>query len=155
MTDKGTHDETYEIHGNGLETLGDGFDALGLARNRREEALRLVTSVFEADDGRCFRWYKTAGTNELSCYWDGKNQNVLWITNTEVHVLADEAIVRRPDRTTTWQKEAGKYIGWLLPGAVAGEGGARPKAEVATTLCPETFLHIPAGSECPDCLVIH
>lgn len=50
---------------------------------------------------------------------------MLWVTSAEVHVVSDEDRVALPDRPLTWQKENGAYVGWLLPGAVAGTGKGR------------------------------
>lgn len=152
MTPKGNKYLDYEIHGEGLDSIRAGFGELGMPLERRDVALRIIREVLDANGVQVFRWYKTPGTNELCCYWDDADVNMLWVTPGDVHI---EASTPRPARPPNWQKQDGKYIGWLLPGANAGTGGGQWHVEVATVLCPETFLYIPAGSECPNCEFIH
>jgi hypothetical protein len=149
---KGEHHKTYAIHGDGIDSIRAGFDKLAMSAERRNEAIKIIREVLDANHVRVFRWYKTPGTNELSCYWDDADVNMLWVTPGDVHI---EASTSRPARSPNWQKQNGKYIGWLLPGANAGTGGGVKEAEVATVLCPETFLHIPVGSVCPTCEIVH
>jgi hypothetical protein len=149
---KGDAYRRYPIHGNTVESLTEGFDALCMPESRRSQAMQIVREVLKANGVSVFRWYKTERTNELACYWDDADVNKLWITPTEVHV---ECRTPRPERALTWDKEGGKYVGWLLPGAERGTGGGARTVEMPTVLCPETFLRQPAGSICPTCEVSH
>jgi hypothetical protein len=126
-----------------------------MPEHRRAEAYRIVGEVLAANDVVDFRWYKTDGKSELVCYWDDQPANALWVTASEVHIPSDTARVMRPGRPVDWQKEDGAYVGWLLPGAERGTGGGRRESEVATALCPETFIRQPAGTLCPRCEVVH
>ena len=152
MSDKGDYHRTYEIHGDGLESIWRGFAELGMPQGRQAEAFAIVSEVVEANRAAGFRWYKTPGTNELACYWDGATVNMLWITAGEAHIAADTA---RPERALTWSKQDGAYVGWLLPGADGGTGGGPKKVEVAKVLCPVTYLWQPAGQPCLECEVVH
>ena len=152
---KGDANKRYAVHGDGLDSIREGFDHLGMPDYRRGEAFRVVSEVLAANDVVDFRWYKTDGTNELACYWDDQPSNVLWVTSSEVHIPADRGRVQRPARAVNWQKEGGARVGWLLPGAERGTGGGRREPEAAAVLCPETFIRQPVGSVCPTCDVVH
>lgn len=149
--EKRTANEDYDIHGNGVRSLIDGFEALRMPESRRAAVLDLVRAVVDVNQATGFRWYKTDGTDELACYWDGAHRNTLWITRSEIHMRKDEDVAKRPPIPTTWQKDGGHFVGWLLPGAVRGAGGGPRRYEPKTVLCPNCFINIPAGTECPDC----
>lgn len=152
MSGKGDKYLDYEVHGEGIDSIRSGFDELGMPPERRDEAFQIVREVLSANQVQTFRWYKTPGTNELACYWDDAPVNMLWVTVGEVHI---DVSTPRPARSITWQKQGGQYVGWLLPGADAGTGGGTKKTEVATVLCPETFIRNPVGTVCPTCEVVH
>jgi hypothetical protein len=149
---KGDAYTCYSVHGDSIDSLAEGFIALGMPASRRSAASQIVREVLKVNNVTVFRWYKTEGTNELSCYWDDAKVNMLWVTSTDVHIERD---TRRPERAHDWDKQDGKYIGWLLPGAERGTGGGRRASEVATVLCPESFIRQPLGSTCPTCDAIH
>ncbi len=152
MRGKGSTYRNYPIHGDSLASIREGFAELAMPRERWDEAYKLLSEVLETNQVSVFRWYKTAGTNELSCYWDDASVNMVWVTAGDVHIAADTP---RPSRPTTWQKAGGSYVGWLLPGAHAGTGGGLREPEIAGVLCPETFVRNPLGTLCPTCEVIH
>lgn len=152
MTGKGERHKSYALHGDGLESIHAGFDDIGMPGERRGEAMKIISEVLDANGVQDFRWYKPPATDELACYWDSAAINMLWVTAGEVHV---DVTTSRPPRPLTWQKQDGKYVGWLLPGAVPGAGGAAKQPTTPTVLCPETFIHNPAGTICPTCDIIH
>lgn len=156
MRGKGDANRRYRVHGDGVGSLVAGFDEIGMPPHRRVEALAIVRELVDANDVREFRWYKTEGKDELCCYWDDHQVNLLWITANNVHVTADTLLVRRPQRATTWREgRDGGGVGWLLPGAVRGAGGGRPRPEASGLRCPVTYLWQPAGTVCPSCEVVH
>ena len=156
---KGDINRQYAVHGDDLESVREGFRVLGMPEHRRAEAFQIVDEVLAANQVVDFRWYKTDGHNELACYWDDQPANTLWVTASKVHIPSDTASVTRPERPTDWQKEgqeeAGAYVGWLLPGAERGTGGGPRESEIATVLCPETYIRQPARTICPTCEVVH
>ncbi len=154
MASKGNRNHKYTVHGDGIDTLRQGLIALDMPTSRQAEALAIVRDVFEANSVTDFRWYKPAITNELACYWDDAEQNLLWVTVSEVHVFADETLVKHPQRPVNWQKEEGVYVGWMLPGALAGTGGGARKTEAPYSLCP-TGIRRAVGELCPDCEIVH
>jgi hypothetical protein len=149
---KGEHHRTYALHGDGIDSIHAGFDELAMPFERRNEAVEIISEVLAANHAQVFRWYKPPGTNELSCYWDDADVNMLWVTPAAVHI---DASTPRPARAPTLTKQDGKYIGWLLPGAIVGTGGAVKNPVTAQALCPETFIRQPAGSICPACEISH
>lgn len=152
---KGDVYKGYRIHGDSVDSLRAGFDAIAMPENRRGEALAIVGEIFDANDVREFRWYMTEGKPELCCYWDDLVMNALWITASNVHMLADAPAVRRPPRATTWEDEKSFCVGWTLPGADRTAGGGRHGPKAANVRCPATFLWQPVGTVCPDCEVVH
>lgn len=156
MNGKGEANKRYRVHGDGFNSLTAGFQEIGMPEVRRGEALAIVREVAEANDVREFRWCKTEGKDELCCYWDNHEVNVLWITATNVHIRADISLVGRPQRTTTWREDRdGGGVGWLLPGADRGAGGGRQRPKAAELRCPVTYLWQPAGAVCPSCDTVH
>src|SRR5262245_20154657 len=111
---KGDTNLGYDVHGVGHESIAAGFRGLARPERRIPEAFKIVEEVLVANGVVDFRWYKPRATDELCCYWDDHDTNVLWITASAVFVVNDVARVARPTRPTTWQKEAGTYVGWLL-----------------------------------------
>ena len=87
---------SHLIHGDGLESIRTGFDELAMPSNRRNDAYALVAEVLKVNEAVVFCWYKTKGTEELACYWDDHETNVLWVTVGHVHIQKDSASVRRP-----------------------------------------------------------
>lgn len=154
MTPKGTANEAYEVHGNSVEVIRQGLEAIGMPAHRQAAAQAIVREVLEANQAVDFRWYVPPGTPEVCCYWDGHEANVLWITSATVYVPVDKGI-GRPARALTWRKQGGTHVGWLLPGAEAGRGGGPRQSPVAEVTCPVTFLRQPAGQPCPECEVVH
>lgn len=146
--------QDYEVHGAGISSLPAGLAHLTMTAARREAAQNLVAEVLVRNDADKFVWYMPPATPELACYWDGAPTNLLWITNSEVHVKADGPVTL-PDRPTTWSKQDGGYVGWLLPGAEAGSGGGPKRPELPEVLCPATSLRQRAGIICPDCEIVH
>lgn len=144
----------YKIHGEGISSLPAGLSHLVMVTARQQAAQSLAAEVLACNDGDDFVWYKTKSTPELACYWDGAPTNLLWITNSEVHVKADGPVVLL-NRPTTWSKQEGEYVGWLLPGAEAGSGGGPKRTELPEVLCPATSLRQRAGIICPDCEIVH
>jgi hypothetical protein len=155
MSGKGDANRRYRVHGDGLDSIRDGFAELAMPEHRRRDAFAIVNEVLRANEVVDFRWYKTEGKDELVCYWDEQPYNVLWVTASEVHIVSDTSRVRRPTRSVNWQKEDGAYVGWLLPGAERGTGGGPRNSEVETVLCPETYIRQPSGTICPHCDVVH
>lgn len=154
MPPKGAVNETYEVHGNSIETIRRGFEAIAMPGHRHAEAGMIVHEVLEANKVVDFRWYVPPGTPEVCCYWDDQETNVLWITSANVAIPADKGIAR-PRRALTWSKLDGAIVGWLLPGSESGRGGGLRKAEVPEVTCPVTFIRQPAGQPCPECEVVH
>lgn len=155
MAPKGDAHRGYAVHGDSVDTIRAGFDSIGMLAHRQAEAQSIVREVVEANGVVDFRWYKPDDTPELCCYWDDLDRNVLWVTVANVHIPMDRGPVQ-PERPLTWSKEAGAFVGWLLPGAESGSGGGgRPKLRVAEVRCPVTFILQPAGQPCPDCEIVH
>ena len=152
MASKGDRHIGYAVNGNGVGSLPDGFARLAMPAHRHREALAIVREVIKANGASVFRWYMPPATPEICCYWDDADINQLWITSSEVHVAEGTP---RPDSRVTWRKQGGAYVGWLLPGAESGSGGGAPRAKVAETRCPDTFIFHPSGSPCPNCDVVH
>lgn len=109
-----------QAEGNDFPSLLEGFSCIGMPLDRRSVARALVEEVAKLNSVGDFHWYKPAGTNELSCYWDGSGVNLLWITPGHVHVRADGSVIR-PDRPIDWRKAEGEWVGWTLPGFMPGE----------------------------------
>ncbi len=154
MTPKGDAYRSYEVHGDSVETIRQGFEAIGMLGHRQAEAEANVREVVTANEVVDFRWYLPPGTPEVCCYWDEQEKNVLWVNSATVSILAEEEIVR-PARSLTWSKQRGAIVGWLLPGAESGRGGGPRQSPVADVACPVTFIRQPAGQPCPECEVIH
>ncbi|MGH9211710.1 MAG: hypothetical protein ACRD2C_13650 [Acidimicrobiales bacterium] len=155
-TGKGNTNTRYKVHGDGVASLTvSGFDVLAMPEHRRAEATAIVKEIIETNEIRDFKWYRTGGKDELCCYWGDHPMNTMWVTANNVHVLADTSLVRRPpSRRITWKDQQGVCIGWLLPGADQGSGGARRNARMDEIVCPETFLRQPAGSVCEECEIV-
>ncbi len=145
----------YKLHGEGFDSLSTGFNALVMPEARRTTAVAIVHEVLEANGALLLKWYMTPGTPEVACFWDDETQNTLWITAGHVHVAAESTTVIRSARPVNWEKADGRYVGWLLPGAAAGDGGGKRACQVATVLCPEAFVMVPAGIVCDYCGVDH
>lgn len=92
-----------EAEGNDFPSMLQGFSCIGMPPERRSAARALVEEVAKSNAVRDFHWYKPAGSNELSCYWDGSDVNLLWIGPGHVHVRADGPVVR-PDRPVDWRR---------------------------------------------------
>ena len=155
MAEKGDLHREYDIHGEGTDSLRAGFDALNMPTGRRAKAVEIVEALIATNRATGFRWYKPPGTNELACYWDGAHKNQVWITNVDVHIQTGSDVAPPSDLNYTWEKQEGAYRGWLLPGAVQTDGGGSAPAAVKDVLCPVTFIRQPAGTECPDCVMVH
>ncbi len=152
---KRSGNQKYKVHGEGVSSLVQGFDEIGMPEYRRSAALVLLGEVLAANDVTDFYWYMPPATEELCCYWDAAEQNQLWINAGELHVMKDEKAVRRPARPLTYSKQDGDYVGWLLPGGQGGTGGGPQKPKIASVLCPKTFLYVPAGVPCDECDIVH
>lgn len=142
----------YDVHGEGVTSLRDGFAQIQMPPERWDEAIEIVTEVLNANGVSQFYWYKPPATNELCGYWDDADVNMIWVSPSDVHV---HARTPRPPRATTMQRDEGNLIGWLLPGANSGAGGGPRRAKASKVTCPDTNLDIPAGSECPYCGIEH
>lgn len=116
MTGKGDAYKAYEVHGDSVETIRHGFEAIGMPTHRQAEAQAIVRDVLGANDVTDFRWYLPPTTPEVCCYWDGQEKNVLWVNSASVSILADDDIAQ-PARPLTWSKQEGAIVGWLLPAA--------------------------------------
>ena len=145
---------SYEVHGDSVESLRNGFEAIGMPAHRQAEAQAIVREVLQANQVVNFRWYVPPATREVCCYWDTQKKNVLWVNAATVSILAEEEI-DRPTRALTWSKQDGLIVGWLLPGAESGRGGGPRQSPIAEVTCPVTFIRQPAGRPCPDCEVVH
>lgn len=154
MPGKGDTYRSYEVHGDSVDGLRDGLLAIGMPTHRHVEALAIVAEVVQANDVVDFRWYIPPVTQEVCCYWDAHERNVLWINQATVSIRADGGIAR-PTRALTWNKQEGQIIGWLLPGAESGRGGGRRQSPIAEVRCPVTSIRQPAGRVCPECDVVH
>lgn len=143
----------YDVHGDGVENLREGLAEVGMEDSRRSAAVRLVEEVLEANGAVDFYWYKTSGKDELACYWDDLDKNVLWVTRSEVHVRADDPVIR--PHPTNWRGRNGELVGWLLPGAESGPGWGPSKPPITEVTCPQTGIKQPAGRECSYCEVVH
>lgn len=152
MASKGDIHRQYQVHGDGVETLHRGLSAIGMPEMRRRAALSWVNEVAAVNGAQVFRWYKTDGKDELCCWWDELAFNAMWVWTNHVHVKT--GAVTLPDRPTDWVGDDGN-VGWLLPGALAGNGGSPRESHVPTTICPVEFITQPVGSECPYCEVVH
>lgn len=154
MAARGDRYLTYEMHGSGVDSLPAGLAHLAMTTTRQRAAQDLVAEILALNGGDQFVWYIPPATPELSCYWGGAPTNLLWITNVGVHIKTDGPVVPLP-RPTTYEKQGGDYVGWLLPGAEAGTGGGPKRPEVAWVLCPATSLRQPVGQVCSDCEIVH
>jgi hypothetical protein len=146
-------DSKYEFEG-GLDTLRQGFEAIGMPRERWEDALAIVAEVLDANAAVDFSWYKPDRTGELACTWAGVGQNAMWVGPNNVHVAPATTHVVLPKRALNYSKENG-VVGWLLPGATTGSGGGRRAPATRWVRCPTTQEPQPAGSTCPDCMIVH
>lgn len=155
MPGKRDQNRNYKVHGTGVSSLYAGFDEIGMPPYRRSTAISFVTEVLEANGARDFYWYVPPSTPEICCYWDDAEQNQLWINPGQLHISSDETRTKRPARPLTFSKQDGQYVGWFLPGGQSGTGGGPAPTQVATVVCPVTFLHVPAGVPCSDCEIIH
>lgn len=147
--------QQYEMHGHEVASLGRGFDELGMPTYRRATAIEIVHEVLEANKASDFYWYKPPATDELCCYWDDAELNLMWINSGELHVRNDPASVVMPPRPITYTRTDNELVGWLLPGGEAGTGGNSGKPKARSVLCPVTFIRRPVGELCPDCEVEH
>jgi hypothetical protein len=152
MPPKGDAHRSYLVHGDGLDSISTGLIAIRMPEHRRHVALALTREVARVNHARHFRWYKTPGKDELCCWWDEHEANVLWVWQGNVHVKP--GAVTAPTRPTDWIGHDG-HVGWLLPGAQRGSGGGPRRAEPGQVVCPVTFIAHPVGTECPDCEVVH
>ena len=145
-----------EVEGSDFSSLLAGFSAIGMEPGRQATARALVEEVAARNAATGFRWYKPAGSNELSCYWDRSGVNVLWISSGHVHMRVDGP-ARRPERAADWSGMNGQVVGWTLPGFISGDsstGVSVPK--VSKVPCPEHLAPPqPLGAECPACGVEH
>lgn len=155
MAPKGDKHLEYSVHGTGLASLHDGFDAIKMPAHRSGDALAIAGEVLTANKANTFRWYLVESTQELCCWWDDHEHNVMWIRSHEVHIPADESVVARPARAITYQRSDGDYVGWLLPGGEMGTGGGPQTQAARFVMCPREFMEVPAGSECPWCEEVH
>lgn len=155
MAGKRDQNQKYKVHGEGISTLGRGFDEIGMPEYRRSTAVTIVQEVLAANDAIDFYWYVPPATEEVCCYWDDAEKNQLWINPGELHVEKDDLRITRPARPVTYSKQNNDYVGWLLPGSQGGTGGGPQKAKIASVLCPATFLHVPAGVPCAECDIVH
>jgi hypothetical protein len=64
---KGDQHRRYAIHGDGIDSIRAGFDEIAMPSERRNEAVKIISEVLDANDVQEFRWYKTPGTDELCC----------------------------------------------------------------------------------------
>jgi hypothetical protein len=156
MTDKAQHNRNrkYDFYGDDLASIRLGFGDIAMAQDRREAAYEIVAEVVQANGANSFRWYKPS-KDELACYWDHHETNVLWVSPSEVHTVNDASRIVLPLRPTDFVRRDGKEVGWLLPYVESGSGGGRQKSTVPTVLCPVTQLTIPANKVCNDCDVVH
>lgn len=155
MAGKRDQNQRYEVHGDSIASLSRACAEIGMPEYRRSTAVEIVREVLAANGGVDFYWYVPPATDEVCCYWDDAEQNELWINPGEIHISSDEARTKRPERQLTYSKQDGAYVGWLLPGGQMGSGGGQERAKVATVLCPETYVHVPAGQPCSHCEVVH
>lgn len=145
-----------EAEGTDFPSLLEGFSCIGMPPERRSAARALVEEVAKLNGANDFHWYKPAGSNELSCYWDASDVNLLWIGPGHVHIRADGPVIR-PDRPIDWRKAEGEWVGWTLPGFVAGESGTGGSSRAVEKVpCPRHLAPPqPAGAECPECCEVH
>lgn len=155
MAPKGDKHLGYPVHGTGLASIREGFVAINMPEHRRDDAYKLVGEVLAANHATTLRWYLVDSTQELCCWWDDHERNVMWVRSHEVHIDADETLVTRPPRSTTYHRSDGDYVGWLLPGGEMGTGGGSPTSQTAFVLCRREHMQVPAGSVCPWCEVVH
>lgn len=146
--------QTYDVHGQGLGTLSMGCAEIGMPDSRQRAAVEIVSELLKLNDADEFVWYVPPATPEVSCYWSGSSRLLLWISPVAVTIKRDGP-VSPLQRTPTYQKEDGKYLGWLLPGAEPGTGGGARRPDIATVICPVSFQRQPSGQLCPDCEIIH
>jgi L-ascorbate metabolism protein UlaG (beta-lactamase superfamily) len=59
-------DANHEFEGD-IDTLTDGFVAIGMTPERWAEASAIVQEVLDANDAVGFHWYKPDRTDELAC----------------------------------------------------------------------------------------
>ena len=145
-----------EASGTDVPSILRGFAFLGMLPKDQSVARALVDEIVERNSVKRFEWYKPAGTNELACYWDGSQVNLMWITPGHVHVRANGPVVG-PERPADWSKANGEWVGWTLPSFAGGgtsSGADRPR--VVTVSCPRHLAPPqPAGAECPECCEVH
>lgn len=146
--------DRHEFEGD-FGNLRQGFESIDMPRERWTTALEIVEEVLEANAAVDFRWYKPRRTGELACTWAGVDQNALWIGPNNVHVAPAITSLVLPARPRSYSKENG-VVGWLLPGGTSGTGGGpRRHPQTKWIACPVSHELHPAGSECPDCMVVH
>ena len=144
------------MSGNDFSSLLEGFSAIGMPAHRRSVARALIEAVAESNSVVEFHWYKSAGSNELCCYWDGSEVNLLWIGPGQVHVRADGPVVR-PSRPIDWRNSEGTLVGWTLPGFIQGESSRGGSVRAVDRVpCPRHLAPAqPVGAECPVCCEVH
>jgi len=147
MAPKGNTYLDYEVHGDDVKSLRDGFAHIQMPPERWDAALEIVQEVLEANGVAKFCWYAPPTTAQICGYWDDAELNMIWISPSEVHINAQTP---RPQRAPTMHRAEGTEIGWLLPGATSGSGGGHRQHKKAAPLCPTCFIDI-VGSECSYC----
>lgn len=145
---------SYEIHGRGIDSLGLGFDALGMPAIRRPHAFTIVREILEANGQPDLLWYSIPSQTELCGYWAGLNKNVLWISASTIHILSHRSVAK-PPRPPEFFRPEGDLVGWWLPGAEASSGGGPASPRAAQVLCPAQFVMVPTGQECSYCELVH
>lgn len=147
MAPKGNAYLDYEVHGDDVKSLRDGFAHIQMPLERWDAALGIVQEVLVANDVAKFCWYKPPATNQLCGYWDDAELNMIWISPSEVHISAQTP---RPQRAPTTHRDGGAEIGWLLPGASSASGGGHQHHKKAAPMCPTCSIAL-VGSECSYC----
>lgn len=148
MRAKGNTYRDYDIHGDDVESLRNGFAHIQMPAARWEAALEIVREVLTANDVARFYWYVPPTTAQICGYWDEAEVNMIWISPSEVHMNAQTP---RPQRAPTMERGEGAEIGWLLPGAKSGSGGGHKERKTTAPLCPTCFIKVAPGSECMFC----
>lgn len=158
MAPKGDAHRSYDLHGDTVESMRAGFEAIGMPPHRWAEAHDIVTEVLQANGATVFRWYKVPQKAELPCWWDDAERNLLWVWANNVHTAAPDGvpIIAMPARRVDYRTdEAFPRRGWLLPGGTTGTGGGPAKPTAEQVRCPTTTMLVPAGQVCSHCDEVH
>lgn len=158
MAAKGDAHLDYDLHGETVESMRSGFEAIGMPPYRWPEALSIISEVLAANDAARFRWYKVPQKAELPCWWGDAERNLLWVWANNVHTAAPdgEPIIRMPPRRVDYRTDEGfPRRGWLLPGGTTGTGGGPPKPAARQVRCPATTMLVPEGQTCSHCDEVH